>query len=191
MIVGLKWPSPILWSMVIPLSLTAILFLGPLVVFKDTYNWPEFVDYVKTEASDLQFVRNYIVAPLTEEFIFRGVLFALLGQSFPIWTSVIVSGILFSLAHSHHYFFQSIQGSDRISFKDNMFQMGYTFVFAVYCASLYLKSGTILSTIQIHIFCNFLGFPQLDVLLSDDWYKKASLIGLGSWLILYPAYLAY
>lgn len=187
--VGISWPQSIIWSLVTPLLITSLLFLGPLVLFKDTYNWPEFVNYVKTEATDLQFVRNYMVAPLSEEFIFRGVLIAILEQSFPLWSSIIISGILFSLAHSHHYFFQSIQGSDQIRLTDNLFQMSYTFVFAVYSATLYLKTRTILTTIQVHIFCNFLGFPQLDVLLSDDWYKRASLIGLGSFLIFYPIYL--
>lgn len=187
--VGLCWPQSVTWSLIAPLSLTSLLFLGPLVLFKDTYNWPEFVNYVKTEATDLQFVRNYMVAPLSEEFIFRGVLFAILELSFSVWSSVIISGILFSLAHSHHYFFQSIQGSEQIRFTDNLFQMSYTFVFAVYSASLYIKTRTILTTIQVHIFCNFLGFPQLDVLLSDDWYKKSSLVGLGSFLIVYPIYL--
>lgn len=187
--VGICWPQSVIWSLIAPLFLTSLLFLGPLVLFKDTYNWPEFVKYFKTEATDLQFVRNYMVAPLSEEFIFRGVLFAVLEQSFAAWSTITISGILFSLAHSHHYFFQSIQGSEQIRFADNLFQMSYTFVFAVYSASLYLKTRTILATIQVHIFCNFLGFPQLDVLLSDDWYKKASLVGLGSFLIFYPIFL--
>lgn len=188
-IVGLKWPESVLWSLVAPLSITAILFLGTLVVFKDTYNWPEFVEYVKSETSDLIFIRNYVVAPLTEEFIFRGILLAILGQSYSMWSSIGVSGFLFSLAHSHHYFFQRIQGSGSIRFGENLFQMLYTFVFAVYCSSLYLKTGTILTTIQIHIFCNFSGFPQLDILLSDSWYKTASITGLASFSLLYPLYL--
>ena len=188
-IVGLKWPESVLWSLFAPLSITAILFLGPLAVFKDTYNWREFVEYVKSETSDLVFLRNYVVAPLTEEFIFRGILLAILGQSYSTWSSIMVSGFLFSVAHSHHYFFQRIQRSGAIGFGDNLFQMLYTFVFAIYSSSLYLKTGTILTTIQIHIFCNFSGFPQLDTLLSDNWYKTATITGLASFLALYPLYL--
>lgn len=177
-------------ALLLPLSITAILFLGPLVVFRDTYTWDELVQEMRNELTDLQSFRNYVVAPITEETIFRGVICALLSMSLSSkWAILLISSAVFSMAHMHHYFFQSLQGLANISLAAGLFQVVYTFLFGFYSGTFYLKTGSILTSIALHIFCNFLGFPDVDTLYSRSKYWNATIAGLVSWLVLCPLYL--
>lgn len=69
-------------ALFLPILVTAILFLGPLVVLRDTYTWDEWMEMLREEVIDLQSFRNYVIAPLTEETIFRGVICAFLSMHF-------------------------------------------------------------------------------------------------------------
>lgn len=178
-------------ALFLPILITAILFLGPLVVLRDTYTWEELVQVMREELLDLQSFRNYVVAPITEETIFRGVICAFLSMSFSHkWTILLISSAVFSMAHMHHYFFQSLQGLATMSLAAGLFQMLYTFLFGFYSGTFFLKTGSILTSIALHVFCNFLGFPDVDTLYSRSKYWNATLIGLILWLLICPLYLS-
>ena len=171
---------------VIPLILTAILYSGPLVVLTDTYTWTEFKTHLSEEFSlnDVVFIRNYIVAPVSEDYIFRAVMVCLLREvSNNYLFLILASSLVFSLAHSHHYFFQRIQGDVKISEREWVFQMTYTFLFGCYCCLFYLKTGSFLTPALLHAFCNFMGFPDLDLLLSNKRYFRATVGGFICWIL--------
>lgn len=143
-----------------PLALTAVLFLGPLVVLKDTYTWEEIKSVKLADHLNLMFMRNYVVAPLSEEFTFRSALHAILK---PYWSSVavmVLSSVLFSLAHSHHYLLQNIEGSKPVPLAASLVQLSYTFVFGMYSSVFISRTNCLLTSVAIHIFCNALGFPD-------------------------------
>lgn len=176
---------------VVPLLLTSLFFLGPLIVLKDTYTLEEFIEIELRSVFSWIFVRNYIVAPLTEEFIFRSTLLAIL---IPCWESQIVamslSSIFFGLAHSHHYIFQKLEGCRPISFIQALVQIAYTFTFGMYSSSLFLKTNSILTSISLHIFCNFMGFPDFEVLTYRKLYYYVTIAGAVLWLPSYVFYLS-
>lgn len=177
-------------ALLLPILITAILFMGPLVVLWHTYTWSEWLDLIREELIDLQSFRNYVIAPITEETIFRGVICAFLSMTLSNkWVILMISSYVFAVAHTHHYFFQSMQGLAEISAAAGLFQVVYTFLFGFYSGMFYLKTGSILTSIALHIFCNFMGFPDMDTLYSRSKYWSATVIGFSLWIILCPLYL--
>ncbi len=126
--------------------------------------------------SDLVTWRNFIVCPLTEEFVFRGCMIPLvypfLGQ---IHTCIVVP-LFFGVAHLHHiiegYFFNEAP-LDSIVLQ-HLFQFSYTYVFGIYSTYLFLRTGSIFPAISAHMFCNYMGFPNISDLISDfqGWIKN-------------------
>ena len=58
---------------VIPLALTMVLFLGPIVmlVSNERFRWLMHPSYWSQSLTDLVWWRNHVVAPFTEELAFR------------------------------------------------------------------------------------------------------------------------
>ncbi|QHJ72257.1 CPBP family intramembrane glutamic endopeptidase [Planococcus halotolerans] len=104
-----------------------------------------------------------ILAPIAEEFVFRGVIMHRLTVSLGLWKGVGLSSLFFSIFHIN------ILGS---------------FLFAVVASLLYLKTGTLLVPILLHIFNNCISvfqytfnpsFPEwLMVTSIDDLYSKTA-----------------
>ena len=102
-----------------------------------------------------------VIAPIAEEFVFRGVIMHRLIASMGIWKGVGLTSLIFSIFHAN------ISGA---------------FLFAVIASLLYLKTGTLLVPILLHIFNNTLSvfqfavnpsFPEwLMVTSMDDLYTK-------------------
>lgn len=42
-----------------------------------------------------------------------------------------------------------------------VFQLGYTTVFGFHCAFLFLRTGSVYPPLMSHVFCNFMGLPDL------------------------------
>lgn len=96
---GLSWWLP-LRAYVIPLALTVLLFLGPLVQMwgEQDYEWPP-------SWSSLIWWRNTVWAPLAEEWVFRGCMVAVLyRQGWGYISCLLVPPLFFGVAHSHHVF---------------------------------------------------------------------------------------
>ncbi|KAI1301832.1 CAAX prenyl protease 2 [Halotydeus destructor] len=175
-------------TMLIPLGLTALLFLGPIVVLRDTYTWDEIKSAKLSDHIDWIFFRNYVVAPISEEFTFRSCLLAFLNPHWSRALSMIISSTFFSLAHSHHYFFQRLEGSRPVPLIAALVQLGYTFVFGMYSSFFISRTNFLLTSIMIHIFCNGMGFPDFEVLSWKKKYYYSTIFGAGMWLILLICY---
>jgi prenyl protein peptidase len=117
--------------------------------------------------------RNLIVAPVSEEVVFRSLTIPLflLAKVNPT-RIVFVTPLVFGLAHLHHLieFLQArttagqrspsvqvlIQGTLR-----SVFQFTYTSLFGFFAAFVFLRTGNIWAAIIAHSFCNHLGVPRL------------------------------
>ncbi|MCJ1909985.1 CPBP family intramembrane glutamic endopeptidase [Planococcus ruber] len=125
-----------------------------------------------------------ILAPIAEEFVFRGVLMHRLIASLGLWKGIGLSSLIFSAFHIN------ILGA---------------FLFAVVAALLYLKTGTLLVPILLHLFNNILSvfqyavnpaFPEwLMVTTMNDLYTKAvpnliALIASSALLLFFILWLA-
>ncbi|PNT30473.1 hypothetical protein POPTR_006G083300v4 [Populus trichocarpa] len=177
-----------LWQAVVfPLSLTCLMYAGSLV-FKSLLlvdSWKEhmhqgegislncikdilqnFLAGLSSTASNVLAWRNYVVAPLTEELVFRACMIPLLlCGGFEIYVVILLCPILFSLAHLNHW--MEIYGRQNYSllkaFMVVGLQLGYTVIFGSYASFLFIRTGHLVAPLVAHIFCNFMGLPVLFV----------------------------
>ncbi len=188
---GIIWPKSYLFIQIIwdcismPLILTSVLFMGPIGLYltqlkgllKFNYH------YVK-HSMNLIVVRNYIIAPITEEFIFRGVLSAILLNCWSLGWTITISSVMFGFAHSHHFLSQRYLNSDirRVNAIAALEQMTYTTLFGMYASLLYLKTRFLLTPIIVHSYCNLMGLPDFESIFSSRFAICLTLIGFILWI---------
>ncbi|KAF3950688.1 hypothetical protein CMV_023586 [Castanea mollissima] len=144
-------------AVVLPVSLTCLMYAGSLVLKALL-----LVDWWRERVSRAW--RNYVVAPLTEELVFRACMIPLLlCGGFKPYTAICLCPIFFSLAHLNHLMeFYSKQNFSLIkTFMVVGLQLGYTVIFGSYASFLYVRTGHLLAPLVAHIFCNFMGLPKL------------------------------
>ncbi|XP_061963812.1 CAAX prenyl protease 2 isoform X1 [Populus nigra] len=177
-----------LWQAVVfPLSLTCLMYAGSLV-FKSLLlvdSWKEhmhqgegislncikdilqnFLAGLSSTASNVLAWRSYVVAPLTEELVFRACMIPLLlCGGFEIYIVILLCPILFSLAHLNHW--MEIYGRQNYSLLKTFMvvglRLGYTLIFGSYASFLFIRTGHLVAPLVAHIFCNFMGLPMLFV----------------------------
>ncbi|XP_063900157.1 CAAX prenyl protease 2-like [Zophobas morio] len=164
-------------SACVSLLLTFILFLGPVAKFYCDDCYINSITEVLKEARNClyssKFWRDYVVAPVTEEIIYRGCLFPLLAPTFGRNLYILINSIFFGLAHFHHLFEHRHLPwpSWKKKFHLSIMQSGFTFTFAIYNTYFYLCTGRILTPIVIHILCNAIGFPRFQEIASHPHRK--------------------
>ncbi|KAM7254853.1 hypothetical protein ACFE04_020094 [Oxalis oulophora] len=153
--------SSIWQAVVFPLCLTSLMYAGSIVhkfmlivdSCKEQMNHngglsfqfvkdilAEFHDWIYASATNVLVWRNYVVAPLTEELVFRACMIPLLlCGGFRIYTVIFLCPVFFSLG----------------------LQLGYTVIFGSYASFLFIRTGNLASSLVAHIFCNFMGLPLL------------------------------
>ncbi|CAA0837853.1 CAAX prenyl protease 2 [Striga hermonthica] len=124
----------------------------------------KIIDLVVSTAYSVSAWRNYVVAPLTEELVFRACMIPLLlCGGFSTYTVVFLCPIFFSLAHLNHLLELYVQ--KKCSFPKACqvvgFQLGYTIIFGAYASFLLVRTGHLVAPLIAHIFCNFMGLPVI------------------------------
>ncbi|KAK4772931.1 hypothetical protein SAY87_027950 [Trapa incisa] len=172
----------ILQAVIFPLTLSSLMYAGSmtmkLLLWLDA--WKEdggsggcvsscsidalktFIEHVRVCTSNIMFWRNIVVAPLTEELVFRACMISLLlCGGFERYSIIAIFPIFFSLAHLNHFMEVYIQQNRNI-LKASLvigLQLGYTVVFGSYASFLLVRTGHLLSPLVAHIFCNYMGLP--------------------------------
>ncbi|XP_058087391.1 CAAX prenyl protease 2 isoform X2 [Magnolia sinica] len=158
-----------LWQAVVfPLSLTSLLYTGSLVskctFLASAWNENKFhaegcsvecikrapqrlLDQIQSIASNVLAWRVYVVAPFTEEVVFRACMIPLLlCGGFKTSTIVFLSPIFFSLAHLNH--FLELYCLQNYSFCRAALivgpQLGYTVIFGSYASFLFIRTGLLM-----------------------------------------------
>ena len=102
--------------------------------------------------------------PVTEEILFRSASVPLLLLSHtPNTTIIFLTPIIFGLAHVHHFYEFRISHPHTpvtSALLRSLLQFTYTTLFGGYATFIYLRSGSLLSVILVHSFCNWMGFPR-------------------------------
>jgi prenyl protein peptidase len=122
-------------------------------------------------------LRNLLIAPIVEEFLFRGCVCRILsGGGLPPAGVVLVSSLVFSMAHVHHVGYAVLAEGQRwaVALQQGAFQCAYTVPFGAVAAHLYLKTGDLASPLLLHVFCNWLGVPE-----PPPWSK--GVLGRAAW----------
>ncbi|XP_040399383.1 CAAX prenyl protease 2 [Cygnus olor] len=159
----------------LPLLLTMVLFLGPLIQLSMDCPW-RWLDGVRGALDprlwvlclgDVRWLRNQVVAPLTEEFVFRACMLPMLVPCTGPGPAVLACPLFFGVAHFHHVIEQLRfrQGSVGNIFMSAAFQFSYTAVFGAYTAFIFLRTGHLAGPVLCHSFCNSMGFPAVGAAL--------------------------
>ena len=107
-------------------------------------------------------VRNWLAAPLLEEFLFRGCLLSfLLSSGVRPAPAIALSPLLFAACHLHHWrelvHFQGCAPRAAVSIL--AFQLGYTTLFGWLAAFLFVRSRHLAAAVLPHALCNVVGPP--------------------------------
>ncbi|MCP9256889.1 CAAX prenyl protease 2 [Dirofilaria immitis] len=137
----------------IPTLLTCICYLGNWVMmYIDNNFWSLFhLDELKRNFGNIIWIRDVLLAPVTEELAFRACASTLILQCLPSTVTIFVAPLPFALSHLHHIF-------------DDM-RKGYTKYEAIN------RRGHILAPIVSHSVCNNMGLPLLSLI---EAYPKRS-----------------
>lgn len=173
-----------------PLALTMLLFTGPLYVeyLEGTLPLPAWCYGARPKAQQQSALgkisawlsswwntfglRNFVVGPLTEEFIWRSCIlpvtaFSTAGSLAPSKSPWVIFGtpLYFGIAHLHHaretYISRGkTKEAAQFACLQATVQLAYTTVFGWYANWLWLRTGNILAPFISHVFCNVMGLPN-------------------------------
>ncbi|XP_028187053.1 CAAX prenyl protease 2-like isoform X1 [Glycine soja] len=171
-------------AVVLPLCLTSLMYAGSIflkcllllaswrqhssseALSLDSFkcSLQRFLDWLSVILSNILVWRNYVLAPLTEELVFRACMIPLLlCGGLKTYSAILLCPIFFSLAHLNHFLEIYAKQNYRIV-KAAMvigLQLGYTVVFGSYASFLFVRTGHLIAPLVAHIYCNFMGLPVL------------------------------
>ncbi|RDA89579.1 hypothetical protein CP533_6806 [Ophiocordyceps camponoti-saundersi (nom. inval.)] len=174
------WPPGLLETFK-ALLLTALLFAGPiyegLLVEGWGGQWLKLVP-MRLLWEDWPTWRNIVAGPISEECLFRSAAIPLLLHS-DIYLSHIIfrSPLVFGIAHLHHFYELRISHPHtplRVAMARSAFQLLYTWVFGIYITFIFLRTGSLMAVICVHMTCNTLGLPRLWGAVDPHWTRGGS-----------------
>ena len=87
---------------------------------------------------------------------------------------ILLSPIIFGLAHVHHFYEFRITNPQVpviAAVARSLFQFTYTSLFGAYATFLYLRTGSLLCVVLVHAFCNSMGLPRLWGYVEPYWMR--------------------
>ncbi|KAK2861133.1 hypothetical protein FQN49_004511 [Arthroderma sp. PD_2] len=165
------------------LLLTALLFMGPLfemgIAEGRWRSWVRGKNLIHTLQTWVGW-RNFVAGPITEEITFRSIIIAIhLMANMTPNQIVFLTPLYFGIAHINH-FYETKLAQPNIALTPvlirSLFQFTYTTIFGWYATFLYLRTGSLLTVILVHAFCNYCGLPRL-------WGRVETSIPIESTLI--------
>lgn len=105
---------------------------------------------LSTDISWLMMVYSVLLAPISEELIFRGVTLRIARKAFPFWIANTIQALLFGIFHM------------------NPLQGCYTFVLGLFLGFICEKGGTIYHAIFFHFLFNLWGTTMSELLYVED-----------------------
>lgn len=185
-----------LWSPALPLAfvsglgLTMLLFLGPLVMawldsgqrlsLRGLVTGSQLAADLRDPRARLLVVRNLLVGPLAEEWVFRACMCPLLfGAGLSDAGNVFLSAVIFGAAHLHHRF------DSNVNWLAVAVQFTYTSLFGAYSSYLFLRTGLLVAPLAAHVFCNFMGLPDFGGVPSHPHARLVGtmfVVGLGGFI---------
>ncbi|CAB1419718.1 unnamed protein product [Pleuronectes platessa] len=176
-------------AIILPLVLTMVLFLGPLMQLAMDCPW-SFMDGIRVAIdpcfwtlcfNDMRWLRNQVVAPWTEELVFRACMLPMLVPCAGPSVAIFTCPLFFGVAHFHHVIelLRFRQGTLSGIFLSAGFQFSYTAVFGAYTAFIFIRTGHLIGPVLCHSFCNYMGFPAVSTALEHP----QRIIVLSSYLL--------
>uniref|UniRef100_UPI0037E80AA6 CAAX prenyl protease 2-like n=1 Tax=Semicossyphus pulcher TaxID=241346 RepID=UPI0037E80AA6 len=179
---------------VLPLLLTMVFYLGPLV--HSAMENPDGVTGELQSAFDVQswrlcvgdavWLRNQVVAPVTEELVFRGAMLPMLVPCTGPTAAIFTAPLFFGVAHFHHVIEQRRLHKDsmRVILLVSGMQFLYTTVFGAFTAFIFMRTGHVVGPVLCHSFCNSQGLPDISSALQHP-QRSALLLSYVMGLLLF------
>ena len=153
-----------------PLFLSVVVYLGPIMQYTLEGTNILSISFWK-EKTNILTLRAILVAPVTEEIVYRGCMFPLLYSAFGT-TAILICPLLFGLAHLHHFCewfkdednftsFRVTMATLKMTIFEVFIHTCITFIFGIYSTFLFWRTSNIISPIVCHIFCNGIGPPPI------------------------------
>lgn len=120
-------------------------------------------------------LRNYAIAPWTEEVIFRGCMIPrLLACGFSNKVVSRMAPMFFGFAHIHHAYMRWKKGESKLSMIaiQTVFQFSYTSLFGMYASYALIRTASVPAVTLSHAFCNFMGLPDFSFVRSSHILYK-------------------
>lgn len=196
-------------AVVFPFSLTSLMYVGSLVLkcvlLFDSWNgngseglslncignvFQSIYGTMISVASNITAWRNLVVAPITEELVFRACMIPLLlCGGFKPQTVVILCPVFFSLAHLNHLL--EVYSRKNFSLLKTFMavgtQLAYTMIFGSYASFLFIRTGHFIAPLVAHTVCNFMGLPVVYSRRQGVLVSLAFVAGtIGYLRLLYP-----
>ncbi|XP_034540103.1 CAAX prenyl protease 2-like [Notolabrus celidotus] len=179
---------------ILPLLLTMVFYLGPLV-HSAMDNPDGFTGELKSAfdvrswrlcVGDAVWIRNQVVAPVTEELVFRGAMLPMLVPCTGPTAAIFTAPLFFGVAHFHHIIEQRRLHKDsmRVILLVSGMQFLYTTVFGAFTAFIFMRTGHVVGPVLCHSFCNSQGLPDIGSALQHP-QKSALLFSYVMGLLLF------
>ena len=135
------------------------------VLFRLTFR-PTLLTFINPVSPEERWIsiRNLIVAPWTEELVFRGCMMsALIGSGMSPVKAGLISPLFFGVAHAHHAWTR-VSNGERLPpvLVATAFQLAYTSLFGAYAAFAFYRSGSVTAVTLSHVYCNLMGLPDFN-----------------------------
>ena len=99
--------------------------------------------------------------PLTEELMFRSALLPVALRALSPAQSIFITPLYFGIAHVHHAYEASFSYPLGMLVLPTICQFGYTTIFGWFEAFVFLRTGSLMTCVALHTFCNLMGFPRV------------------------------
>uniref|UniRef100_A0A3P8TJ62 CAAX prenyl protease 2 n=1 Tax=Amphiprion percula TaxID=161767 RepID=A0A3P8TJ62_AMPPE len=145
-------------------------FTGELQSALDVQSW-------RLCMRDAVWLRNQVVAPVTEELVFRGAMLPMLVPCAGPTAAIFVAPLFFGVAHFHHVIEQRRLG------KDNILTSSSRLIKSVICVS----EGHVVGPVLCYSFCNSQGLPDVTSALQHPQHPAllfSYLMGILLFLVL-------
>ncbi|KRZ05006.1 CAAX prenyl protease 2 [Trichinella zimbabwensis] len=173
---------------IFPLLLTMILALGPIVLLLFNHLQKKSKQNHNVMNNSAKFYRYVLLAPACEEIVFRCCMVGMMISFIRPLQAMLFIPVYFSIAHMHHAFDQLDFYNDwRKALIVNSERLVLTYIFGVYTTFIYLRTYHFASVYLCHVFCNFIGLPDLRMyfMLQKRWMRVTvivcTLIGICIW----------
>ncbi len=165
-----RWCSAIVWFLVLILSIAGCQLMNDVIEISGLHElFPTYTNVadqaIYSQSTWLILLTVGVVAPVSEELIFRGLLFHRMKDWMKPWLAVILSAVLFGAYHG------------------NMVQFIYAFVMGIFFAVIYHRTGTLWTTIVAHMTANLwsvLGYGLVNEFAQTLEYGTGIVIGVSA-----------
>ncbi|KAJ5074069.1 protease u48 caax prenyl protease rce1 [Anaeramoeba ignava] len=176
--------SSFFYAASLPLFMTICLFLGPLTMMifdfqnylffsHKNFTFQTLIFWLKKPGNEylpqtnIQIFRNLVMAPLFEELVFRsGIILLFKFAGIANWKVIVFSPWIFGSAHLHHLY-QNVFVENLPflqSLVSSLIQFGFTSIYGMFSAFLFVRTNHFIPLFLTHSFCNFVGFPQFELI---------------------------